>query len=68
MYMEKIISVKLFFFSSGGLVEKCYIGFFPVHNEDFYNCVSCTIFHPFFRCHFLKKKEKENPVIHVYIA
>lgn len=31
MYMEKIISVKLFFFffpPPGGLVEKCYIGFF----------------------------------------
>lgn len=29
MYMEKIISVKLFFFfPPWGLVEKCYIGFF----------------------------------------
>lgn len=28
MYMEKIISVKPFFFFPGGLVEKCYIGFF----------------------------------------
>lgn len=60
VYGENYFSLTFF-----SVVEKCYIGFFSVHNEDFYNCVSCTIFHPFFRYHFLKKKD---PAIHMYIV
>lgn len=48
--MEKIISVFLLLTN---------VGFFPVHIEGFYNFVSCTTFHPFFRHHFLK-----IPIIH----
>lgn len=54
VYMEKIISVYLFF-----CCWQMLYWLFSVHIEGFYNFVSCTIFHHFFRYHFLK-----IPIIH----
>lgn len=44
MYMEKIISVKLFFLRVGGqLVEKCYIGFFSLYIMRTFTIVSLVL-------------------------
>lgn len=48
-----------YFSLSFSVVEKMLYWLFSVHIEGFYNFVSCTIFHPFFRYHFLK-----IPIIH----
>lgn len=50
---------KLFQFNFFLLLTNAILAFFSVHIEGFYNFVSCTIFHPFFRYHFLKV-----PIIH----
>lgn len=50
VYMEKLFQFNFFL-----LLTNAILAFFSVHIEGFYNFVSCTIFHPFFRYHFLKK-------------